>query len=199
MRRSVELQIITEALQKMGPHAPATRVWGRAPGATGEEGASGNVWAGDVHDVALHIVTRLYGSSRAEEPQAPLVQAEEAKRRRDIVGETGALMAAGEALESAPWYPCRPGDLVHVHYPPVGDSRAYGETYIVGDAGGGLLAMQLFPHTVPDSAAELVPGLTGFFAVEATDCPVRAPWYEAGPDLLTIVRDGRAVHAGGAR
>lgn len=198
MRRSAELQIITEALQKMGPHVPATRIWGRAPGATADMAAEGNVWAGDVHDVAVHIVTRLFGRPDTAEPVSPLAQAEDAKRRRDIEGEIGALMAAGRDLESAPWQPSRPGDLVHIHYEQAGDFPAFGETYIVSDAGGGLLGMQLLAHTCHLMEDEL-DGAVGCFAVEASDQPLYEAWFEAGPHRLTIVRDGRPVHLGGAR
>ncbi|WP_405930348.1 hypothetical protein [Streptomyces sp. NBC_00827] len=201
MRRDVELQIITEALQKMGPHSPATRIWGRAPGATSEQGAAGNVWAGDVHDVAVHIATRLYGHPSATTAAAsPRAQAEDAKRARDLVGEIGALMQGDEALTSAPWYPARRGDVVLVHYEQAGEFPAFGETYVVDDADGGLLGMRLLAHTLPDTMdpAE-VEGMAGCFAVESADCPLYEVWFEAGPQRLTIVRDGRVVHAGGAR
>lgn len=194
MRRDPRLEIITEALQKMGPHTPAVRIWGRAPGATGGEGASGNVWAGDVHDIALHVFTRLYGRPRAGEERSPLAQAEDAKRARDIVGEVGALMAAGDELESAPWYPCRPGDLVHVHHEADRGQSAYGETYKILDAGDGLMSMHLlaprFASGDPNEEA---------CVVEAADCPIYDLWFEAGPHRLTIVRDGQVVHHGASR
>jgi hypothetical protein len=196
MRRSAELQIITEALQKMGPHAPATRIWGRAPGANSDMAAEGNVWAGEPHDVALHIVTRLYGRQKGE-PLSPLAQAEDAKRARDLIGEVGILMSAGADLESAPWYPARPGDLVHVHYEAGGSSDAFGETYIIAASEHGFLSMQLLAHTLPE--AEDNAGMVGCFAVEDDPDPLMELWFEAGPHRLTIVRDGRPVHIGGAR
>lgn len=203
MRRSIELEIITEALSKMGPHTPAARLWGRAPDATADMAAEGNVWAGDVHDVALHIVTRLYGRPGTARELSPLAQAEAARRRRNLADEIGALTGAHDTLTSAPWYPVRPGDLVHVHYQQVGGLPAFGETYIVGDAGGGLMSMQLLAHTLPETVpgldAETTAAMAGVFAAEAVDCPVHEAWYEAGPHLLTIVRDGRPVHVGGAR
>ncbi|MFI6274276.1 hypothetical protein [Streptomyces sp. NPDC050988] len=195
MRRSVELQIITEALAKMGPHAPATRIWGRAPGSTAEQGADGNVWAGDVHDVALHIVTRLYGRpSDTPDTRSPLAQAEDAKRARDLGGELGALMAGGRALQSAPWYPTRAGDLVHVHYEPAGTMPAFGETYAVEPRDGfpNSLQLCLIGHTAPDDS------MTGFFAPGPIEEPLYEAWFEAGPQRLTIVRDGRVVHDGAA-
>jgi len=204
MRRTVELRIITEALSKLGPHAPAARVWGRAPGANNDEGAAGNVWAADIDDLALHICTRLYGRPDTETPLSPLARAAEAKRARDLGAEFGALTGAHDQLTSAPWYPARPGDLVHVHYEQAGEMPAFGETYIVGDAGepgdasGGLMSLQLLAHTFPDSE-HLSAGMVGCFASEASDEPLYEAWFEAGPHRLTIVRDGRPVHAGGAR
>ncbi|NEB00597.1 hypothetical protein [Streptomyces sp. SID13726] len=196
MRRSVELEIITEALSKMGPHTPAVRLWGRAPGATADMAAEGNVWAGDVHDVARHIVTRLHGRPDTPEQLSPLAQAEDAKRRRNLVDELAALTGANQRLVSAPWYPARPGDLVHVHYEQAGESPATGETYIVSDAGDGLLSMQLLAlsPTVPPAQEQFA----GAFACEASDSPLHEAWFEAGPQRLTIVRDGQAVHDGPA-
>ncbi|WP_329597785.1 hypothetical protein OIE43_18935 [Streptomyces pseudovenezuelae] len=202
MRRSVELEIITEALSKMGPHTPATRLWGRAPDATADMAAEGNVWAGDVHDVALHIVTRLYGRPGTPREASPLAQAEDAKRRRDMGDEIAALTGAHDQLTSAPWYPARPGDLVHVHYEQAGDLPPFGETYIVGHVGAGLMSLQLLAHTLPETVpgldAEATAAMAGCFAAEAADCPVYEAWFEAGPRSLTIVRDGRPVHIGGA-
>lgn len=195
MRRSVELRIITEALQKMGPHTPAVRLWGRAPGATAEQGADGNVWAGDVHDVARHIVTRLYGRPDESTPKSPLAQAEDAKHRGDTVGQLYALSGGHDQLVTAPWYPVLPGDLVHVHYEATPTLPAYGETYLIGDVGGGLKSMQLINDTYDGE----LDGMTGICAVEAADDPLYELWFEAGPQRLTIVRDGRPVHIGGAR
>lgn len=203
MRRRVELQIITEALSKLGPHTPAARIWGRAPGAGLDEGASGNVWAADIHDLALHICTRLYGRPDTTPPASPLAQAGAAKRARDLGAEVGVLMGAYDELTSAPWYPVRPGDLVHVAYEETGRRPAFGETYIVRDAidearrkFGGLLCMELLAHTLPDSVE--ADGMTGCYAVVADD-PLYEAWFEAGPHRLSIVRDGRVVHNGGAR
>ncbi|QQM44978.1 hypothetical protein [Streptomyces liliifuscus] len=195
MRRSVELQIITEALAKMGPHTPATRIWGRAPGATAEQGADGNVWAGDVHDVALHIVTRLYGRpSDTPDARSPLAQAEDAKRARSLSGELNAIMDASIALASAPWHPARAGDVVHVHYEPAGTMPPYGETYAVEPRDGfpDSLQLCLIGHTAPDDS------MTGFFAPGPIEEPLYEAWFEAGPHRLTIVRDGQVVHNGAA-
>ncbi|WP_281155146.1 hypothetical protein [Streptomyces sp. HYC2] len=196
MRRDSRLTTITEALQKMGPHASAVRLWGRAPGATGEDGASGNVWAADVHDVARHVYTRLYGRPDTTPTASPLAQADDAKRRRDIAGEVGALVAAGDDLTSAPWYPVRPGDLVHVHYEAGGEVPAFGETYIVDAEDGGLMGMRLLANTLPDAPDE---GEADWFAAKSSDDPIFELWFEAGPHRITIVRDGQVVHDGGHR
>jgi hypothetical protein len=94
----------------------------------------------------------------------------------------------------------RPGDLVHVAFETAGEHPAFGETYIVGEAGEGLLGMQLLAHTQPDTLSPAqAEGMAGWFAVDAAEDPLYEAWFEAGPHRLTIVRDGRAVHSGGAR
>src|SRR5262249_371355 len=132
--------------------------------------------------VAEQVFTALYGRPCIEEPLSPLAQAEDAKRRRDLVGELGALVSAGSALESAPWYPVRPGDLVHAHYEASGDNPAAGETYAVGDAGDGLMSLQLIaasPAMMGDPQQ-----FAGPFDTEAADCPIYELWFEAGPQRL---------------
>ncbi|AVV46431.1 hypothetical protein PYK79_45100 [Streptomyces sp. ID05-04B] len=197
-RRDPRLEIITEAIERLIPGAtPAfllVTVVEQLPG-TGETRV--NTWSGKPEGLATKVFTALYGRPRTEEPRSPLVQADDARRAGDLDGETRALMAAGIGLESAPWQPARPGDLVHLHYPASGDVPQFGETYIVGDAGDGLLSLQLLAHTLP--ATEDVDGMTGCFASDASDQPLYELWFEAGPHLLTIVRDGRPVHVGGAR
>jgi hypothetical protein len=139
-------------------------------------------WTGPPAAAAERIHTALFGRPRSEE-------------------ET-------EWMPSARWYPLRPGDLVHIHYEAglAGVPDAFGETYIVGDAGGPgdpvprLLSMVLLAHTLPDSTPEDdVKNLTGCYEAEASDDPLHNPWFEAKPHRLTIVRDGRVVHNGSAR
>lgn len=205
MRRSVELQIITEALQTgPGTNRRAAHIWGRAQGAPYTSGAEGNVWTGNVHDVALHIVTRLYGRPETTPEASPLAQAEAAKRRRNIEDEIAALTGGHDQLTTAPWYPARPGDLLHIHYERASqDLPPFGETYIVGDADNNLMNLQLLAHTLPETVpgmdAETTAAMAGCFASEASDEPLYEAWFEAGPSSLTIVRDGRPVHIGGAR
>ena len=59
---------------------------------------------------------------------------------------------------------------------------------------------QAAAHTLPDTTPEDdVKGMTGCYEAEACDDPLYTPWFEAGPQRLTIIRDGRVVHNGGAR
>lgn len=198
MRRDSRLTTITEALQTgPGNNRRAHRIWGRAAGAAMDDGAIGNVYAADIHDLAVHIYTRLYGRPAGGDDRSPLAQAEAAKRARDLVGEVGALMSAGADLESAPWYPVRPGDLVHLHYETTPTLPAYRETYVIRDAIGGLLEMRLLTHTFTSGDPDKYG--VGTCAVEAADDPIYELWFEAGPQRLTIVRDGQVVHDGPGR
>ncbi|WP_214327884.1 hypothetical protein [Nonomuraea sediminis] len=127
----------------------------------------------------------LYGTPPAA--ASPLAQAEEAKRRRDLMGELHALTAGYGELTEAPWYPARAGDIVHVQYEALG-----GETYVVEDSAeeGGLVLRPLH-----HSAGMAAPGC---FAPGMVDDPLMEAWMEAGPHALTLVRDGKVVHGGGA-
>ncbi|MET9089657.1 hypothetical protein ABZX77_48705 [Streptomyces sp. NPDC004237] len=149
-------------------------------------------WVMAVNALAMRIAAQLPFGDAA--PQSPLAQAEDAKRRRDLDGELTALMQGGISLASAPWYPARPGDLVHVHYEAGGLSDAFGETYLIAAGDGGFLSMQLLAHTLPETKDTA--GLVGCFAVEDDPDPLTELWMEAGPHRLTIVRDGQAVHDG---
>jgi hypothetical protein len=201
MRRDPRLEIITHAIEGLIPGAtPANmtvRVFEDLPNGL-------NIWDGRPDGLAEKVFTALYGRPKDVDDRRPLAQAEDAKRARDIVGEVGALMSAGAALESAPWYPTRPGDLVHVHYEASGRLPAHGEMYIVGAADdsdstpAGLMSLQLLAHTLPAAIDPAEVG-GGCYAVEAVDCPIYELWFEAGPQRLTIVRDGRVVHDGGRR
>ncbi|MFI8531091.1 hypothetical protein ACIGMX_12660 [Streptomyces aquilus] len=186
MRRDVRLEIITEAIEGLIPGAAPANLSVEVKETLSVTGCASNTWTSRPEGLAERIFTALYG------------------RPRPPAGELDARMSAGADLESRPWYPLRPGDLVHVHYEQAADMPAFGETYIVGDAGGPgdpvprLLSMQLLAHTCPDAIGAGL-GMVGCFAVDAHDDPLHEPWYEAGPQRLTIVRDGRPVHAGGAR
>ncbi|WP_319358690.1 hypothetical protein [Streptomyces scabiei] len=201
LSRSEALRAITRVLkQPVDDVAPADIIYGRCMAHIGDAEGAPPPWAMQADVLALRIADALPLADDAEQ-RSPLAQAEDAKRRRDLVGELDALVSAGRDLESAPWYPCRPGDLVHVAYEAVGDGPlvpAFGETYVIGDAGNGLLSMMLLAHSLADGT-EHAEGMVGCFAVEAVDCPVYELWFEGGPHRLTIVRDGRVVHGGSAR
>ncbi|MGW6309168.1 hypothetical protein ACWFRQ_17815 [Streptomyces niveus] len=161
-------------------------------------------WAMEVTVLALKIHDRLFGAqvpADAPPPDArdlsPLAQAEDAKRRRDLPGELGALMDGERALRSAPWYPSQVGDLVHVHYEGHGPLPAWGETYAVEPDPGfaDSLRLRLLHHTAKGDAATEA----GVWATTGADpAPLFGMWFEAGPAVLTIVRDGRVVHLGPA-
>lgn len=188
---------MTELIPGADPDRMTVTVTEKLPGTTNPDGSPHeNTWSGTPRGLAEHIATAVWGN--ADGPVSPLAQAEDAKRARDLIGEVGILMSAGVDLESAPWHPVRPGDLVHVHHEGGGLSDAFGETYIVAAGQHGFLSMQLLAHTLPEDT-EFLDGMVGCFAVEDDPDPLMELWFEAGPHLLTIVRDGRPVHIGGAR
>lgn len=116
---------------------------------------------------------------------SPLAAAEDAKRRRDIGGEIGALIAGGDALTRQPWAPLRPGDVVLCHLP--GDP-AYGQTYLAvpdeTDTDGHAMVREV---SRTDEYTE--PGLASFYEL----------WFEAGPHVLTVIRAGAVVFGTPAR
>lgn len=198
MRRTEALKIITRVLKQPVEDVPAADlIYGRALAPIeAPTPQAPQPWAMQVDALALRIAAQLPLTDDTEQ-QSPLAQAEDAKRRRDLPGEISVLMSAGADLESAPWHPVKPGDLVHVHYEAGGSCDAFGETYIVAAGEAGFLSMQLLAHTLPED--ETTAGMVGCFAVEDDPDPLMELWFEAGPHRLTIVRDGRPVHIGGAR
>lgn len=115
---------------------------------------------------------------------SPLAAAEDAKRRRDIGGEIGALIAGGDDLARQPWAPLRPGDVVLCHTPGI----AYGQTFLAVDDEtdvDGHAMMREVSRT--DEHAD--PGLVGFFEL----------WFEAGKHTLTVIRAGAVVFGAPAR
>jgi hypothetical protein len=210
-RTDPRLEIIREAIERLilsaAPAHLTVTVTEMLPGTVGPDGEPHkHTWTGRPDAVAEKVFTALYGRPRTEGERSPLAQAEAAKRARDLGGEIGALTSAHDRLTSAAWYPVRPGDLVHVHYEATPTMAAFGETYIVGDArepgdtAPGLLGMVLLAHTLPEATPEDdVKGMTGVFEAEAHDDPIYDLWFEAGPQRLTIVRDGQVVHGGPAR
>lgn len=197
MRRTEALKIITRVLRQPVDDVPAADlIYGRALAHIENPAPQApQPWAVQVDVLALKIAAQLPLADDSE--QSPLARAEDAKRRRDLGGELAALQQGHTDLTSAPWYPARPGDLVHVHYEAVGEMAAFGETYLVAAGAHGFLTMQLLCHTLPD--AEEAGGMVGCYAVNDDPDPLMELWFEAGPQRLTIVRDGRPVHIGGAR
>lgn len=162
-------------------------------------------WAMEVGMLALKIHDRLFGGQAPagvrppdSRELSPVAAAEAAKRRRDLGGEIDALMGGERALKTAPWYPSRPGDLVHVHYEAAGHGLpAWGETYeVIEDPEFAEdMRLRLVHHTAQGDAAIM----TGAWAKESGDVdPLYDMWFEAGSAVLTIVRDGRVVHLGPA-
>jgi hypothetical protein len=206
MRRTEAMTIITRVLRQPVEGVPAADlIYGRALAHIEDPAPDGpKPWAMQVDMLALRIAAQLPLTDDTEqesplaraEQESPLARAEDAKRARDLGRELGTLMEADHQLTSAPWHPVRPGDMVHIHYEQAGGTAAFGETYVIGDAGDGLLSMELVGHTLPgEQPAE---GMVGCFAGVADD-PLYEAWFEAGPHRLAIVRDGRVVHNGSAR
>lgn len=144
------------------------------------------------------------------EPQpAPLAVAEDAKRRRDLAGEIGALTAADADLSARPWYPIRPGDVVLSWLPPVGDVFAYGQTYLAVDdtaADGTALLREVsttdLPSIDPETGKELPEYLLVYDEQQAhwtLECPDDeegtdlAPWMSAehltGPEDVGAAKE----------
>ncbi|MFG2515996.1 hypothetical protein [Streptomyces sp. NPDC048584] len=198
MRRTEALKIITRVLKQPVPDVPpADLITGHSvavfdPRATERP----KPWAIQVDVLALKIAGQL--PLEADSEQSPVAQAEDAKRSRDLPGELDILIGAGAALTSAPWYPARPGDLVHVHFEPVGSMAAFGETYLLTAGAHGFLSMKLLCHSLPEDT-EFLDGMVGCFTVEDDPDPLSDLWFEAGPHRLTVIRDGRPVHTGGTR
>ncbi|MGW1848274.1 hypothetical protein [Streptomyces sp. NPDC001966] len=156
-------------------------------------------WAGEA-DAWLHAHGKLPGGTvvscccgeQGSVARSPLAQAEEAKRRRDIGAEIGALVGGHRALMEAPWYPSRPGDRLMLTLEATEHTPRTTELYEV--VGGGEDGMEL---RLVDIAPEGAEG--GWYAAPpelyGAD-PVETPWMEAGPDRLTITRDGVIVHQG---
>ncbi|MEV8245008.1 hypothetical protein AB0R01_14700 [Streptomyces rochei] len=196
MRTDPRLQIITETLHRLIPGAaPAFMSVDVAETLPGSAQIR-NTWRGTPAGLAEKIFTALYGRPGTRDERSPLEQADDAKRARHLGAEIAALRGSYSALTSAPWYPARPGDLVHVHYEAAGEVAAAGETYVLDEGRyEGTLSVRL----VHCSAASGDEGLGGCFEVKDSDEPLTEMWFEAGPHRLTIIRDGRPVHIGGPR
>jgi hypothetical protein len=120
---------------------------------------------------------------------SPLAAAEDAKRRRDIGGEIGALIAGADDLARQPWAPLRPGDVVLCYLP---GSTPYGQTFVAvpdeTDIDGHAM-MREVSRNPEFSDLGLDPNLAGFYEL----------WFEAGPHTLTVIRAGAVVFGTPAR
>lgn len=115
---------------------------------------------------------------------SPLAAAEDAKRRRDIAGEIGALMAGDADLRRQPWAPLRPGDVVLLYL----QGMAYGQTYLAVDDEtdvDGHAMMREISRSDDHADTELAT----FYEL----------WFEAGAHALTVIRAGAVVHGNPAR
>lgn len=112
---------------------------------------------------------------------SPLSRAEDAKRNRDLGAEISILTSAGADLESQPWYPLQPGDVVLLAM--TSGPEYYGETYVAepDEFNGPDLALRRVSATMDNGAPE-------DWSVSFYDL-----WFEAGPDVLTVIRAGRVV------
>ncbi|MGW7201849.1 hypothetical protein, partial [Streptomyces chryseus] len=207
MRRDARLQTITETLRKPLPHLPAADMicGATVPDIAAARAADGTLaeecrpWAMAAVMLAHHINAALDRLGDGDQA-SPLARAQGAKRDGDLAGELAALRDADATLNAAPWYPARHGDIVHVAYEQAGHCPAAGETYLVESHavlegrqdGDDLFRLRLLAHThAPGPETDTAAA----FTVEAVDCPLYDLWFEAGPQRLTVVRDGRIVHA----
>lgn len=125
------------------------------------------------------------------EHRSPLARAEEAKHRRDLVGEVDALIGGHHALTEAPWHPSRPGDQLLIMLEAT--DHAPGSTVLYEVIVGGDGPELRLAEVTPEGAAG------GWYAGPPEPYgadPVEAPWMEAGPDRPTITRNGAIVHQG---
>jgi hypothetical protein len=115
---------------------------------------------------------------------SPLAAAEDAKRRRDIGGEIGALIAGADDLARQPWAPLRPGDVVLCYLPGI----PYGQTFLAvpdeTDIDGHAMMREVSRTGTTEDAS-----LSGFYEL----------WFEAGPHTLTVIRAGAVVFGTPAR
>lgn len=186
-RRNARLDIITRSLTSLIPGGSRSNmaivVTERDP-----SGAA-HTWTGTVDGLAERLCTAMYGRGPTA-ADSPLTQAEDAKRRRDLPGEIGALMNGQAQLHAAPWYPSQPGDLVHIAREAIADVAAWGETYAVDEGTeAGQLWMRLLHRTLPSDGDLLSPG----YYTGCSDDPMHDIWVEAGPSRITVVRDGAVI------
>lgn len=122
----------------------------------------------------------------AGERPSPVMLAEDAKRRRDLGGEIGALMSADADLKRQPWLPLQPGDVVLTYIPGHGRVPAFGTTYVAVDG-----------ETDPDTGACIKQvSSDGSYDTGALFYEL---WFEYGADAITVIRAGAVVHGSPGR
>jgi hypothetical protein len=124
--------------------------------------------------------------------RSPLARAEEAKHRRDLGAEVDAPVGGRRALTEAPWYPSRPGDRLMLTLEAAEHGPRTTELYEVVAGGGDGMELRLLEVTPEGAAGGWYAGPPELYGAD----PVETPWMEAGPDRLTITRDGQIVHQG---
>ncbi len=107
--------------------------------------------------------------------ESPLSRAEGAKHRRDLPDEISILTSANADLEAQPWYPLQPGDVVLVALS--GGPEFFGETYVGRN----------------DSFETVLECVSATEVVQSVEVLFHDLWFEAGRDVLTVIRAGRVV------
>jgi hypothetical protein len=113
------------------------------------------------------------GDSPNGQHTSPLAAAEDAKSRRDLAGEIGALPAADAQLRAQTWHPLQPGDVVltHTAFP---DGFRHGETYVAVDPAAGTEA------TKRELYVRLTSGRTSAWCRCQRTCGVLLAFVDAG-------------------
>jgi hypothetical protein len=197
-RHQAHLDTIRRALDELIPRAVSANLSVTVTETLHEDPdgiQSFHTWQGPTTAVAERVFTALYGQAGQDlAPASPVEQAAAAKSARDLGGEIGALMAGAEDLANQPWYPPRPGDLIHLAYKGFG-LPTHGETYAITqtpEASADFMDMSLLHTSYPDSS------FAGCYAVSMDPDPLMEMWMEAGSYRLTVMREGVVVHNGPA-
>jgi hypothetical protein len=124
-------------------------------------------------------------TSDAASAPSPLAVAEDAKTRRDLIGELSSLTSADDDLRTKSWTPLRPGDVVLSYLPGKNDVPELGETYLAVDDDADLSghAMVRLVSATYDDDTSPTP-IMSFYSL----------WFEAGPNNLVVIRAGTVVH-----
>lgn len=136
----------------------------------------------------------------AAAPDSPLSQATDAKRRRDLGAEIEILTAAGRDLESQPWMPLQPGDVVLTYQPDSGLTYAkLSETYLAVDDGFGWIELRQVAASYTNEMSAAVDLHASASQAEAPTCSIDDLWFEWGPATITVIRAGTVVYGNPAK